>query len=151
MKRLADIPVRIDPARRGGLGGGVSAVLSEIVGMLEGIAAGGPAATIDLRSLPMSPDDRTQLQQALGKGEVQATIDAEGLSNIRETHVSGVWWVEHRDRQGELVAELLEITRVPGILEIALDEICTSARELRERIAGPAPASCNGGDVEFRP
>ena len=28
--------------------------------------------------------------------------------------MSGVWWVEHRDAQGELMAELLEVTQVPA-------------------------------------
>jgi hypothetical protein len=136
MSPLRDIPIRMEPpARTGGLGGGVAAVLSELVGMLETVAGGGAPATIDLRSLPMSPQDRIELKSALGDGEVQSTLDADGLSTLRETRVSGVWWIEHRDRQGELIAELLEVARIPQILESALDEIATSARALRERIS----------------
>jgi hydrogenase-1 operon protein HyaF len=136
MTRLEDIAVRVEPpVRTGGLGGGVAAVLSEIVGMLEELARGGSPATVDLRSLPMSPTDRSELKSALGEGEVQATLDADGLSTLRETRVSGVWWVEHRDRQGELIAELLEVTSVPQILTSASDEIAAGARELRERIS----------------
>ena len=144
MSRLSDIPIRMEPATRtAGLGGGVAAVLSELSGLLEALAGGGPPATIDLRSLPMSPHDREELQIALGEGEIKATLEADGLSNLRETGVSGVWWVEHRDRHGELVAELLEITRVPQILESAPDEMARDARDLRERISilsrAPAP------------
>ncbi len=40
----------------------------------------------------------------------------------------GVWWVEHRDRQGELIAEMIEVTRVPQILASASDEIAAGAR-----------------------
>jgi hydrogenase-1 operon protein HyaF len=136
LSRLSDIPVRIEsPARTGGLGGGVAAVLSELMGLLETLVAGGPSATIDLRSLPMSPQDRNELQFALGEGEVKATLDADGLSTLRETGVCGIWWIEHRDRHGELIAELLEVARVPYILESAPDELARGAGELRTRIS----------------
>lgn len=169
MTRLADIAIRVEPllrpdplvredpvlraeplARAGGLGGGVAAVLSELVGMLEELARGGAPAIIDLRSLPMSPQDRLELKAALGEGEVHATFDADGVSTVRETHVSGVWWVEHRDRNGDLVSELLEVARVPPILEAALDEIATSATELRQRIPSAVVASARGSDHATR-
>jgi hydrogenase-1 operon protein HyaF len=142
LSRLGDIPVRIEAAPTGGLGGGVAAILSELAALLERFAEDQRAAAIDLRSLPMSPQDRVELQRALGKGEVQATVEAEGLSNIRETRIAGLWWVEHRDRQGELIAELLEVTRVPEILASAVDEIAASGRALRAQLAGAtAPQS----------
>jgi hydrogenase-1 operon protein HyaF len=75
------------------------------------------------------------LQRALGEGEVLATLNAEGTSIIHETRVPGVWWVEHRDQAGELIAELIEVTRVPEILASASDEIAAGARALREQIA----------------
>jgi hydrogenase-1 operon protein HyaF len=141
LSRLADIAIRVEPPTRiGGLGGGVAAILIELVTRLERLAAGEAPATIDLRSLPMSPQDRTELQRVLGEGEVQATVNAAGLSSIRETRISGVWWVEHRDERGELIAELIEVTRVPEILASAPDEIAAAARELRARITvGAAP------------
>jgi hydrogenase-1 operon protein HyaF len=136
MSRLTDIGIRIEaPTRRGGLGGGVAAVLSELVGMLERVALGGDAATIDLRSLPMSPQDRIELQQTLGQGEVQATLSAEGVSTLHETGVSGVWWVEHRDRHGELIAELIEVVAIPQILAASRDEMIAGGRALRERLS----------------
>jgi hydrogenase-1 operon protein HyaF len=112
--------------------------------MLETLAGGGAPATIDLRSLPMSADDRSELERALGDGEVRATLDADGRSTLRETRVAGVWWVEHRDRHGELTAELLEVTRVPKILESALDEIAAGARGLSERLAMRAAVPAAG-------
>lgn len=139
MSRLVDIPIRIEssPASgepSGGLGGGVTAILHEIVGLLEQLAATDEPAAIDLRSLPMSPQDRTELQRALGEGEVQATLNAQGISRMYETRVPGVWWVEHRDPQGAVIAELIEVTRVPQILASASDEIGAGARALREQI-----------------
>ena len=135
MSRLSEIPIQIEPAIRvGGLGGGVTAILSELVNLLEHLATSAESAAIDLRSLPMSAQDRSELRRALGDGEVQATLNAEGISNIRETHVPGVWWVEHHDRHGELIAELIEVTRVPQILMSATDEIALGAVALREQL-----------------
>jgi len=152
MSRLTDIPVRIEPSARiempavvGGLGGGVAAILSELVTLLERLANGEAPGAIDLRSLPMSPLDRAELQRVLGDGEVQATVNAQGLSKMRETGVSGVWWIEHFDQQGELIAELIEVNRVPQILSSASDEITAGARALRAQIATAPRAPAQGG------
>lgn len=112
----------------------MSAVLSELVALLERLALQQQASVIDLRSLPMSPQDRVALQAALGQGEVQATVDAGGRSTIRETAIAGLWWVEHRNGDGEMIAELLEVTQVPAILARAPDEIAAGAHALREQI-----------------
>jgi len=146
LSRLDKIPIRIegralpggpvpsdDPAQSGGLGNGVSAILAELATLLEQLAESQIPAAIDLRSLPMSPQDRDELKRVLGDGEVQATVNADGLSSIRETSFSGVWWVTHCDAQGKLIAELLEVTRVPEMLASASDEIAAAARTLRQR------------------
>jgi hydrogenase-1 operon protein HyaF len=152
MSRLTDIPVRIEPSARietpavvGGLGGGVAAILSELVTLLERLVDGEASGAIDLRSLPMSPLDRAELQRLLGDGEVQATVNAQGLSKMRETGVSGVWWIEHFDQQGELTAELIEVSRVPQILLSASDEIAAGARALRAQIAMASRPPAQGG------
>jgi HupH hydrogenase expression protein len=158
MSRLTEIPIRIEPAARiatpavvGGLGGGVAAILSELVTLLERLVNGEAPGAIDLRSLPMSPRDRAELQQVLGDGEVQATVNAQGLSKMRETRVSGVWWIEHFDQQGELIAELIEVSRVPQILSSASDEIAAGARALRAQIATvAAPAGREGSHVSHQ-
>ena len=153
MSRLTDIPIRIEPLVAieppipvGGLGGGVVAILSELVTLLDRLVGGESPGAIDVRSLPMSPLDRTELQRALGAGEVQATLDAQGRSTIRETRVSGVWWIEHFDQQGELIAEMIEVARVPAILSSAPDEIAASARDLRARIAAVSDTPTGGGN-----
>lgn len=149
VSRLSDIAIRVElpvvsssPIMVGGLGGGVAAIFTELVTLLERLAAGDEPATIDLRSLPMSPQDRIELKGALGEGEVQATVNAQGLSTLRETRISGIWWVEHRNEQGELVAELLEVTRVPAILSSASDEIDAGARALRAQMTAAAGRTC---------
>lgn len=131
--RLADIAVRVDPGY--GLNGGVEAVLSEIVQRLERLAAGGEPGAIDLRSLPLNPAERERLAALLGEGEVDVTLALDGASRVRETAAAGVWWVEHRDGRGELIAELLEIARIPEILNADPGDIARSAGVLRARIA----------------
>jgi hypothetical protein len=67
---------------------------------------------------------------------------------MRETGVSGVWWIEHFDQQGELTAELIEVSRVPQILLSASDEIAAGARALRAQIAmAPRSPAQGGSDV----
>ena len=133
--RLAQIPVRIEgsPAvpDTGTIGGGVIAILNEIATLLEQVASTGEAAAIDLRSLPMSPADRAQLLEALGPGEVEITLRADGDSNIRELGVQGVWWTEHRDRNGDVIACFIEIGRVPEILVVPGEELRRGAGRLR--------------------
>jgi hydrogenase-1 operon protein HyaF len=151
---LTDIPVRIeplarlqDPAMTAGLGGGIVAILSELVSLLEVLAADASASSIDLRSLPMSPADRAQLQHVLGEGEVQATLTAQGISRIRETRVPGVWWVEHFGQDRELVAESIEVTVIPDILKAAADEIGLAACDLRSRIEALTTEGRTGSHV----
>ena len=130
--RLADIRVTLEHGY--GLGTGVNAVLAEVVERLEQLAAGATPEAIDLRSLPLNPGDRAHLAEALGDGEVDITLRLDGTSRVRETGAAGVWWIEHRDARGDVIAELLEITRIPEILNADPGDIGRSARVLRERI-----------------
>jgi hydrogenase-1 operon protein HyaF len=141
MSQLAKTPIRGEPSARirppmssGGLGGGGAAILFELVALLDRFVSGDTPAAIDLRSLPMSRQDRAELRRVLGEGEVQAAVSAAGLSRIRETRVSGIWWVERYDQCGTLVAESIEVGRVPGILSSAPDDISAGARDLRAQI-----------------
>jgi len=159
LSRLHDIPIRIESplaidvtapattrtatttttaATTSGVGAGVTALLSELASLLERLAAGAEPAAIDLRSLPMNGQDLAQLRAALGEGEVNATVEAQGVSHVRETQVAGVWWVEHRDVHGQVIAESLEITPIPQILLSANDEIAAGARALRAQITAGA-------------
>lgn len=149
MTRLSDIGVRIEAAspvvpkpppgghgveRTAGLGGGVAAILAELAARLERLATHGDPALIDLRSLPMSPADRIELLEVLGQGEVTAKLDAQGASTLRETAFAGIWWIEHRDREERITAELFDVTLVPKILATATEDVALAAAELRQRI-----------------
>ena len=147
MNRLGAIPIRIVPrtltAATGTIGGGVTAILIEIASQLDRLANGGEPSAIDLRSLPMSPGDREQLQQALGPGEVTITLQGDGESTIRETGIQGVWWSEYRDRGGELIAGFIEIAQVPAILPVEPEQLRRGAQQLRSVAFGTANAQGN--------
>lgn len=146
--RLTDIAVRVEDGapiaaateRNGGLGGGVTAILAEIAAGLERLTIAGNTALIDLRSLPLSPDDREELRLALGHGEVTATLEAQGISTLRETAVAGVWWTEHRDQEGALTAELLDIALTPPILAAHPSDVVMAAAALRRRLGTTSPS-----------
>jgi hydrogenase-1 operon protein HyaF len=149
MSQLAEKPFNVErlariepPLSNGGFGGAVAAILTELVTLLERFVVSGESpAAIDLRSLPVSPQDLEELQRVLGEGEVQAWANAAGLARIREARVSGIWWVEHYDQGGKLVAELIEVGRVPGVLSIAPAKITAGARDQRARINSAVAAS----------
>lgn len=141
MRRLSAIPVRVEGPDRGlpgcgarGLGGGVAAVLHEIAALLERLHANGETSVVDLGTMPMAPEDYEQLHAALGEGEVEANVYAEGVSRIRETGVHGVWWLELRDGDGHMVAELIEITTVPRILQTSIADVGLGLERIRNRL-----------------
>ncbi len=145
MSRLSSIPIHIESGTAAGftetIGGGVKAIVAELATLLERVAAGGEPGAIDLRSLPMSADDRSELLAVLGPGEVTITLQASGESTIRETSVHGVWWSDHRDRAGEIIASFIEVARVPSILLVDADELRRGAERLRSgAVAAPMHA-----------
>lgn len=130
---LPDIPVRIDlsPGADDASTGMAQALLREVAAHLRSVAAGGERQILELGNLPLSEGDRQQLDEWLGKGEVEVTIQAAGLTRIHETRYPGVWWVKYFKEGGnEVVAEQLEIGAVPTILEAHIEDIQDSAERL---------------------
>ncbi len=135
MSTLGGIPIHVEPTggpqAAGALGAGLGAILSELATLLEALRRRGVEGAIDLRSLPLGPDDLDRLQGILGTGEVDIRIEANGESRIRETAVGGLWWTEHRDAAGALLAVLIEVARVPNILSPADEDLALGAARLR--------------------
>lgn len=112
-----------------------TAILHEIRHALAALLDRGEETVIDLRSLPFGPADLAALEETLGPGEVEATIDAFGVSRVRETGTPGVWMVEHLDADGEIRARFVEITFLPAILRADPEDVKDGLRRLADRLA----------------
>jgi len=133
MNRLDDINVRVE---------GISwttqntfPLLHEIRHALADFLTDGQETTIDLQRLPMGPADEARLFEILGRGEVEAQLNALGNSLIRETGIPGVWLIEHFNADQQLVAKLIEVTAMPSILKSQPEDIRDGLVKLNERLA----------------
>lgn len=111
MSRVDEIPVQVDRTH-----GNVRPILFEVLHALDKVLDENIPTTIDLAGLPFGPGELDELEAALGQGELAAQLDALGNSHIRETAFPGVWWIEHRNVNNEVVGRYLEVTRLPEIL-----------------------------------
>ncbi len=100
------------PAERGN----VEPILNEVVHALDRLLESGEPTVIDLASLPFGPGELEALEARLGTGELTAELNALGTSRICETTYPGVWWLEHRNADDDVVGRYIEITRSPDIL-----------------------------------
>ena len=113
------------------------AVLGEVAEHLRRFVATGSPHQVDLRSLPMHDDDRIALADALGHGEVRARVSVAGDSEAYETRYPGVWWVSHRGRDGDILAEFIEITLVPALLCAVPEDVRDAADRLTATLGSP--------------
>jgi len=111
-----------------------SALLQELLAMLKNLSEHRESSSIDIRSLPLTPADYDFLNVFLGDGEVSAKVNALGLSEIKETRFSGIWWIRHFNSQDELIAELIEVTNLPDILKTQMPDLYQSLDALRRYI-----------------
>jgi hydrogenase-1 operon protein HyaF len=111
--------------------GNAKALLFELAGLLEAWVGKGEAASVDLRSLPLTRGDYEELRAALGTGAVAARADVIGASEVRETQYPGVWWVTHYNEAGEVVADLIEVCEVPAMLRAPAEDAATGLARFR--------------------
>lgn len=109
-------------------------VLAEAGQLLETLAATGEPGFIDLRSLPLSDADRSQLEEVLGRGEVQAELDVTGKSEVWETSFPGIWWIRHMGAGDKIATEEIAVCRIPEILITHPVDIEAAASRLREEL-----------------
>ena len=121
------------------------AVAREIAEMLADAGRGGAGGAIDLRSLPMSPDDVRELQALLGTGEVEATLQVNGRSTIRETGHAGVWWVQHFDSTDQPQSEQIVVAPVPEILCADRGDMARAGAALADALATDDPTPTHEG------
>jgi hydrogenase-1 operon protein HyaF len=124
------------------------AIAREVAQMLADSGQGGEGGIIDLRSLPMSPEEMQELEDILGQGEVQATIAVSGHSEVRETGHAGVWWVRHFDSTGAIQSQQIVVARIPEILCADAQDMARAGVALADALS--APASPEEGDDHGR-
>ncbi len=118
--------------------GNIRPLLFQLSEALNVLVADNVSSAIDLRSMPFSPGEESELKRVLGNGEVSALLKALGETELWETAYPGVWWVEHRNPEGERIAQSLEITWVPDILKSQPEDVQAARQRLNEllRISG---------------
>jgi len=127
---LKDIPVKLDNGT--GLDdtaptGLAIALLREVADHLLTVSQGGDRQVVELTNLPLSEGDFQLLAEKLGRGEVEARVNAAGPTEVFETSFPGVWWVKYLGEDERVITQQLEIGTVPMILEAHHEDIQASA------------------------
>ena len=94
----------------------VEPLLHEIKHALDKLIESGKTTMIDLRSLPLAPGEEDKILNTLGQGEVQAQLNALGVSEVLETKYPGVWIVTHYNDEQNIISRFIEVTTMPEIL-----------------------------------
>lgn len=138
MTSLSDIPVMVNYSDDNEAGievtENVRALLTEIASMLSALINDDMVDSIDIHSLPLLPGEHEAIQTILGQGEVKANFDSLGTTTIYETALAGVWWVTHNNEDGDCIAETIEITTIPAILESQHADIEDAHTALQEQL-----------------
>jgi hydrogenase-1 operon protein HyaF len=116
--------------------GNVEPLLHEIRHALERLSRGEDGSIIDLQSMPLAPGEEKRIENALGQGEVSIVIDALGPSTVQETAYPGVWLITHRNTENEVVARLVEITRIPALVMAQDEDISAGLARLDQHLSG---------------
>jgi hydrogenase-1 operon protein HyaF len=113
-------------------------ILHEVRHGLHRLHDSGEPTLIDLHALPFGPGDEERLLELLGRGEVEARIDALGATRVWETAFPGVWLIDHRNAQDERLALHIEVSSIPEILRSQREDIADALIRLDARIASGA-------------
>jgi hydrogenase-1 operon protein HyaF len=108
----------------------VQPLLHEIRHALAQLLEQGKETVIDLRGIPLAPGEEVAIEQALGEGEVRATLSALGPSEIRETSFPGVWLVTHYNNN-QIVGKFVEVAAVPALLMSQTEDMAAGLERLK--------------------
>ncbi len=108
----------------------VKPLLNEVKHALDNLIETGRNTVIDLRSIPLAPGEEEKILSVLGLGEVQARLDALGLSEVIETRYAGAWIVTHYNDEGHIISRFIEVTSMPEILCSQTEDIMAAYSRL---------------------
>ena len=129
MSGLDAIAVKVEGFAAGDAANAIP-LLHEIRHALLRLAETGEPTTIDLSAIPFGPGDRDKLFEALGEGEVSASVDALGETRVNETRYPGVWVVHHNSPTGDELVTHIEVTRLPSMLTTPEEDLGEAAAQL---------------------
>lgn len=133
MKKLNEIPIQVEFSNEST--SMLLPILHEIVSMLNKLISSGQSTILDLRHEPLSLEDIADLRDLLGQGEINANFTALGSTNIRETGISGVWWITHYNQQGNVISEFIEISTCPEMLKTCPEELDSALSKLQSMVS----------------
>ncbi|HBU30574.1 MAG: hypothetical protein A2X71_08065 [Thiobacillus sp. GWE1_62_9] len=122
---LEAIPIHVinPPPGESGLTGNAPPLLRELSELVKRLLASGETSAIDLSALPLTPTDLDWLQDKLGAGEISVTLQANGESTLNETACPGIWWVTHRNEQGAVTSQFIEVAFVPELVKAHPEDV----------------------------
>lgn len=134
---LDAIPIHVINAPPGELGltGNAQPLLRELLEMVNRLLETGEASAIDLSALPLTPADLDWLRERLGQGEIAIALQASGESTLAETACSGVWWVTHRNEQGAVASQFIEVAFVPEMVKAHPQDVAVGREQLELMIS----------------
>lgn len=136
MAELTDIPIRIEqPDAEPQQFGNALPILNEIRHALARLAEQAEPTRIDLAAMPFGPGDEDRLMALLGRGEVEASVDALGPTRVWETRFPGVWVLDYANVDGERIALQIEVDEVPQMLRTQRADITDSLAALDATLA----------------
>lgn len=134
MERLntfANIPIQVIDSQPSTGAILAKTLLSEIHSMLLNLLETGKTSRLDLRALPsLGSEGYEFLKNQLGLGEIKASIESFGRSDVYETAYSGIWFIDHFNQDDELYTEQIEVSFLPEILKSHFDDVRLSATKL---------------------
>jgi hydrogenase-1 operon protein HyaF len=139
--QFADIPIRIEPTAEPAEFGNALPILNEIRHALHRFAEHAEPTRIDLAAMPFGPGDEDRLMTLLGRGEVEATINALGPTRLWETRFPGVWVVDYANADGQRLALQIEVDEVPQMLRTQPADITDSLIALDRELSATSVAS----------
>ncbi len=134
---LDAIPIHVvnPPPGESALTGNAPPLLRELAEQVRRLLETGEPSAIDLSALPLTPPDLDWLREKLGEGEIAVTLQANGESTLNETACPGIWWVTHRNEQGAVTAQFIEVAFVPELVKAAPQDVAIGQEYLELMIA----------------
>jgi len=110
--------------------GNLTPLVHEIRHALFQLIESGKESSIDLRRLPLSPQEEHQLETFLGYGEVKADIQALGDTVLIESRFSGVWLETHYNQTSDILGKYVHICICPQLIKAQHQDMSFSLSQL---------------------